>query len=151
MRRLIIVMFISIIENGLFSVFYFCTGSWRNTFIPLIVFPLALLIQIIAIISFPYCFRVTVDRFNRTISFCYKSLFPCMCNRTSKVFRMDDILNFTLVSLDGFRNYFIIQLNYKNGNPGEVVYEKLMKGEHPSYNSSNNAVYQLNMILRGEI
>ena len=74
-----------------------------------------------------------------------------MCNRTSKVFRMDDILNFTLVSLDGFRNYFIIQLNYKNGNPGEVVYEKLMKGEHPSYNSSNNAVYQLNMILRGEI
>ena len=88
-RRLIIVMFISIIENGLFSVFYFCTGAWRNTFIPLIVFPLVLLIEIIAIISIPYCFRVTVDRFNRTISFCYKSLVPCMCDDTSRAFRME--------------------------------------------------------------
>lgn len=147
--RIIILIIISIIEIGIFSGVFFGTGGWRDTFIPLIVFPVFLLLEIFFFISIPYCFRVTVDRFNRTISFGHKSLVPCMCDDTSRAFRMDEISNFTLNSFGTYRPTCFVYLNYKNGNPSEMILSS--RGSNPSYNSLNDAVNQFNMILKGEI
>ena len=57
--------------------------------------------------------------------------------------------NFTLNSFGAYRPTCFVYLNYKNGNPSEMILSS--RGSNPSYNSLNDAVNQLNMILSGEI
>ena len=150
--RLIIGIIFFTIEIGGFCRFVFGTDMASFTVIPFIVFPSILLLQIFCFLAPPYCFRVTNDKFNRTITFGQKSIFPCLCNCTNKIFKIDDISNFTSARVDAYRITYNIYVNYNNGNASDIVYSATRKGYHPSDDVAiNDAVNQFNMILRGEI